>query len=151
MTKDMIKAGLAVRGVEALIDLMVSYVIFYGVAALTGSTTQQGGFYLRGAPFFIGLGLCLAYFVVFEAMLGATLGKLATHLRVVREADGGPIGWRASIIRNLMRLIDGLVLYLIGFIAVCLTRKRQRLGDLVANTMVVRRAREPSPLATKPV
>jgi hypothetical protein len=36
MTKEMIKAGLAVRGVEALIDLMVSYVIFYGVAALTG-------------------------------------------------------------------------------------------------------------------
>src|ERR1700674_1249729 len=44
---------------------------------------------------------------------GATLGKLATNLRVVRENDGGPIDWSASIIRNVLRLIDGLVLYMV--------------------------------------
>ena len=134
------KAGIAVRGVEAFIDLVVCYVIFYVTAAVTGHTIRDGGFRLAGAPFFIGLGLCLSYFVVFEAIWGATLGKLGTQLVVVRAADGAPISWRDAIVRNVMRLLDGLVLYLIGFVAMCLTRKRQRLGDLVAGTQVGRRA-----------
>ena len=102
-------AGIAVRGVEAFIDLVVCYVIMYVVAAITGQTTAGGGWKLTGAPFLVGLGLCLAYFIVLEATWGATLGKLATNLRVVTESDGGPIDWSASVIRNLLRLIDGIV------------------------------------------
>jgi uncharacterized RDD family membrane protein YckC len=133
-------AGIAVRGVEAFIDLVVCYVIMYVVAAITGQTTVGGGWKLSGAPFLVGLGLCLAYFIVLEATWGATLGKLATNLRVVRESDGGPIDWSAAIIRNVLRLIDGLLLYLVGFIAICVSPKRQRIGDKVAGTIVVRRA-----------
>jgi uncharacterized RDD family membrane protein YckC len=146
----MTKAGLAIRGIEALIDVVLCYLILYVVAAMTGNTIEGGGFYLDGASLIIGIGLCLLYFVVLEAMLGATLGKLATNLRVVSAADGTPIGWSAAIVRNLMRLVDGAVLYIIGFIAICPTEKRQRLGDLVAGTMVVRRAVRPSPTASKP-
>ena len=135
----MTRAGLAARGIEALIDLVLSYVILYIVAAATGSTTEGGGFYLSNGALYLGLALCLASFVVCEALWGATLGKLATNLRVVREDDGGPIGWSNAIIRNLMRFIDGLVFYLVGFICICVTSRRQRLGDLAAGTMVVRR------------
>jgi uncharacterized RDD family membrane protein YckC len=142
-------AGIAVRGVEALIDLAVCYAMLYVVAAITGNTIEGGGFHLTGSPFMVGVGLCLAYYIVLEAALGATLGKLATNLRVVRENDGGPIGWSASIIRNLLRLIDGLVFYIIGLIAICASKKRQRLGDMVAGTMVVRRAVQPAPVASK--
>jgi uncharacterized RDD family membrane protein YckC len=133
-------AGIVVRGVEALIDLIVCYVMLYVVAAITGNTIEGGGLHLTGAPVMVGVGLCLAYYIVLEAMWGATLGKLATNLRVVRENDGGAIGWSASIIRNLLRLIDGLVFYIIGFIAICASKKRQRIGDRVAGTIVVRRA-----------
>jgi uncharacterized RDD family membrane protein YckC len=132
-------AGIAVRGVEALIDLVVCYVLLYVVAAINGSTIAGGGLGLKGTPFVVGVGACLAYYIVLEAKWGATLGKLATSLRVVRETDEGPIGWRASMIRNLLRLIDGIVLYAVGFVAICATSKRQRLGDMVAGTIVVRR------------
>jgi uncharacterized RDD family membrane protein YckC len=143
-------AGIAVRGVEAFIDLVVCYVLLYIVAAITGNTVAGGGFDLPTGPLMVGLGLCIAYFVVFEAIRGATLGKLATNLRVVRENDGGPIDWSAAIIRNVLRPIDGLVLYLVGFIAICVSPKRQRIGDRVAGTIVVRRATHAvSPITTE--
>jgi uncharacterized RDD family membrane protein YckC len=140
-------AGVALRGVEAFIDLMVCYLILYSVAAVTHSTIDGGGFRLAGAPFILGVGACLIYYTVLEAMFGATLGKLATNLRVVRQEDGGPIGWSASVVRNVLRLIDGIVFYVIGFIAVCVSSKHQRLGDMAAGTTVVRRAIQPEPIA----
>jgi uncharacterized RDD family membrane protein YckC len=133
------KAGIALRGVAAFIDLIVIYVILYVVAAFSGHTTEGGGFALSGAPFLIGLALSLGYYTVFEATLGASLGKLATNLCVVTAADGTPIHWRESIVRNILRPIDGFVLYAVGLVSICCTQRRQRLGDLAAGTMVVRR------------
>jgi uncharacterized RDD family membrane protein YckC len=142
-------AGLAVRGVEALIDLVVVIVILYLVAVATGHTTD-GGFDLPTGPTLVGVVLCLAYFIVLEGLWGATLGKIATNLRVVRESDGEAIDWSAAIIRNLFRVIDGFVLYILGFIVICLTRKHQRLGDLVAGTVVVRRSPQTAPIPARP-
>jgi len=119
--------------------------MLYVVAASTGNTIPGGGFNLPSVPLLMGAGLCFAYFVILEATWGATLGKLATNIRVVRESDGGPIDWSAAIIRNVLRAIDGLVLYLIGFIAICVSAKRQRIGDKVAGTIVVRRAAQTAP------
>jgi uncharacterized RDD family membrane protein YckC len=133
-------AGIAVRGVEAFIDLLVCYGLLYVVAAMAGTTTPGGGVYLHNGALTMGAGLCFAYYVVLEATWGATLGKFATNIRVGRENDGGPIGWSAAIIGNVLRPVDGLVLYLVGFIAICVSPKRQRIGDKVAGTIVVRRA-----------
>ena len=84
--------------------------------------------------------LALAYFIVLEATQGATLGKMALGLRVTRT-DGAPITWTESIIRNLLRIIDGLFVYLIGAIFIWTSPLKQRLGDRVAKTVVVRRPR----------
>ena len=132
-------AGIAVRGVEAFIDLVVCYVLLHSIAAIAGTTISGGGFYLHNAPLMMGAGICFAYYVILEAAWGATLGKFATNIRVVRENDDGPIDWSAAIIRNVLRPIDGLLLYLVGFIAICVSPKRQRIGDKVAGTIVVRR------------
>jgi uncharacterized RDD family membrane protein YckC len=135
----MTPAGKGMRGLEALIDAFVCLVIFYVEAVLTGNTTAEGvGFDVTGVAALIGFAVCLAYFVVSEAVLGATIGKLLTKLRVVREVDGGPIGWGAAVIRNLFRIVDGFAFYLVGFITICVTSKHQRLGDIVAGTIVVR-------------
>ena len=84
--------------------------------------------------------LTLAYFIVLEATQGATLGKMALGLRVTRT-DGSPISLGESIIRNLLRIIDGLLVYLVGAIFVWTSPLKQRLGDRVAHTVVVRRPR----------
>ena len=82
--------------------------------------------------------LALVYFIILEATQGATLGKMALGLRVVKM-DGSPITWSESIIRNLLRIIDGLFIYLVGAIFVWTSPLKQRLGDRAAHTVVVRR------------
>ena len=81
--------------------------------------------------------LAIAYFIVMEATRGATLGKMALGLRVVK-LNGSPISWSESVIRNLLRIIDGLFAYLVGAIIIWNSPLRQRLGDRVAKTVVVR-------------
>ncbi len=82
--------------------------------------------------------LVLAYYIVMEATQGATLGKMALGLRVTKM-DGSPISWSESVIRNLLRIIDGLFFYLVGAILVWTSPLKQRLGDRVANTIVIRK------------
>jgi uncharacterized RDD family membrane protein YckC len=133
----MLYAGPGLRAVAGIIDIAVNLVILWIVAQAFGQT-KQDGFDLSGAPAFLGFALVLLYFIVMEATLGATLGKLIVKLRVVNEADGTPIGWSAAVVRNVLRIVDGIVLYLVGFILICTTAKRQRLGDKVAGTVVIR-------------
>ena len=81
------------------------------------------------------------YFIIMEAMLGATVGKMVLGIRVVK-LDGSPIGWSDSIVRNLFRIIDHIpygIPYLLGAILIWTSPIKQRLGDRVAHTVVVRR------------
>ena|SRR5689334_20631856 len=81
--------------------------------------------------------ITLAYYIVMEATQGATVGKMVLGLRVVR-ADGAPISWNESVIRNLLRIVDALFVYLVAAILVWNSPTRQRLGDRVAQTVVIR-------------
>ncbi|RRU02134.1 RDD family protein [Stenotrophomonas sp. 278] len=78
-----------------------------------------------------------AYTIVQEAIWGRTLGKRVLHLRVVAQ-DGAPIGWMASITRNLLRTVDMLPFgYALGLLSSLFDPHGRRLGDLVAGTVVV--------------
>ena len=79
------------------------------------------------------------YDVLFEVLAGGrTPGKRACGLRVVRSG-GQPIGFVASSVRNLLRLVDGpLTSYLAGIVAIVISERNQRLGDMAADTLVVR-------------
>jgi uncharacterized RDD family membrane protein YckC len=81
----------------------------------------------------------LGYFIAFETLWrGRTLGKAALGLRVV-TGEGAPVRFRHAAIRGLLGLVDFLLLG--GFLAVVFilfTKDNQRLGDLVAGTLVLR-------------
>ena len=69
---------------------------------------------------------------------GQTIGKRVLRLRVV-DAQGLRLQFSQVAIRNLLRVVDLLPgLYVVGGIATLFTRKAQRLGDLAANTVVIR-------------
>jgi uncharacterized RDD family membrane protein YckC len=125
--------GVGRRAVAVLIDSILLFVVGYLLAIGTGQTSQSG-FNLAGGPALLGIGL--AYFIVMEATRGATLGKLAMRLKVVKQ-DGTPMDWQASVVRNVLRLIDGFLFYLVGAIVVWVSKSRQRLGDMAAHTIVV--------------
>src|SRR2546423_13407962 len=84
--------------------------------------------------------LWVTYYAVLEGLFGATLGKRLAGLRVT-DLEGRRIGWRMAIVRNLARLLDVLPFaYLLGGILTLATKRHQRLGDMLAATVVVRLA-----------
>jgi uncharacterized RDD family membrane protein YckC len=68
---------------------------------------------------------------------GQTLGKRLLRLRVT-DVRGLQLQFSQIVIRNLLRFVDSLPLfYLVGGLACLINRRAQRLGDFVANTIVV--------------
>ncbi len=90
------------------------------------------------------------YFIVFEWLWnGQTPGKRLLKLRVIRE-DGRPITFWEALARNLLRIFDavpGFVVpvYSIGLIAIFLSGRDQRVGDIFAGTVVVRERSDEAP------
>jgi uncharacterized RDD family membrane protein YckC len=80
--------------------------------------------------------ISLLYFPYFWANGGATPGMRLFHIRVVRDADGGPVGWGAAILRLIGYWINGLVLYL-GYIWIFIDKRRRGWHDLIAGTVVI--------------
>lgn len=79
-----------------------------------------------------------AYFTIMEGRYGQTLGKMALGIKVVRESDGRAPGTKAAVLRTLMRIVDSIGSYLVAFVVALVSEKHQRLGDMVAKTLVVR-------------
>lgn len=79
----------------------------------------------------------LAYYVLMEWKIGGTIGKLLTGIRVIKTT-GEPLDLKASLIRNILRIIDFLPLfYIAGVISIWTSEKKQRIGDRLAKTVVV--------------
>lgn len=83
------------------------------------------------------------YPVLFEVLRGgATPGKKGMGL-IVLHRDGTPVGWTASLVRNLVRFVDFLPLcYGFGLASMLADREFRRLGDFAAGTVVVHKDAE---------
>lgn len=128
--------GVGWRALATVIDTALLAIVAYVIAWLNGTTTEAG-FELRGGPFFLMTLIMLAYYITLEGLFGSTVGKMILGLRVVK-LDGSAISWRASVVRNLLRFVDGIVFYLVGAILIWTSPQRQRLGDRLAETVIIR-------------
>lgn len=130
-------AGVGSRFSAALIDFAIQGALVIAVVVIAGLTL--GG---TAAAVVSSLGVFFA-FVVYDVLFevraaGRTPGKRALGLRVVL-ADGGPVTLRASAVRNMLRLVEGVATsYVPAIVSILLTRDNQRLGDLAAGTVVAR-------------
>ena len=134
-------AGLVARALAFAIDLLIRgalLAVLFAVLALLGQ-------------FGMGLGTILLflvtwwYMVLFEVLnQGRSPGKQLMGLRVIHD-DGTPIGWAASLTRNLLRFVDMLPFaYTLGILS-CLNHPAfKRLGDIAAGTLVVYRDNAPT-------
>lgn len=86
----------------------------------------------------LGFILYYGYFAAFEALWGGqTPGKRAVGLRVI-SVTGQPITTFDALLRNLLRIVDQMPgIYAVGVLSIFFTARNQRLGDLVAGTVVV--------------
>jgi uncharacterized RDD family membrane protein YckC len=137
------------RVLAGVIDLLVlaagAAVIFLAARALGGGDAE-----FTPALGVVVLGWALYYYFACESGGGQTLGKRAMGLRVVRP-DGSHADMREIFVRTILRVVDGLFLYLVGLVAMLLSgQRRQRLGDMAAGTIVVD-ARAAAPTVTPAV
>jgi len=127
-------AGALPRAQAWTVDLFLRMGVFM-LAAIPLSLFGVGG---KGLALLLLFALMWAYSVVCEVWLGGqTLGKRALGLRVV-NADGTPVTWLPSVVRNLLRVVDALPgVYGVGLISTLIDPHARRLGDIVAGTMVI--------------
>jgi uncharacterized RDD family membrane protein YckC len=139
------KAGIALRFVAVLLDgllVLLPLAIIVGLMSgggytASGDGTVSSGVTIDGNAVWLLLAFALAYYVACEAATGMTLGKRLVGIRVVDE-EGADMTFAAALIRNLLRLVDALFFYLIGFLFALASPRGQRLGDRAAHTIVVR-------------
>jgi uncharacterized RDD family membrane protein YckC len=144
-------AGLGSRFLAVMIDLLIqgaaNFVLIIVIALVFSAVEKTGG--LRhvsdtAAKWFTA-GIILFYFVLywgyfslFEAFRnGQTPGKRVLNIRVIKDS-GRQITFFEALARNLLRVVDWLPgIYLVGMISILVTKQNKRLGDLVADTIVV--------------
>lgn len=141
-------AGLGARSLAWLLDALIKL-----VAMVIGSIVLAMFGNFGDALYAIGLFILLWFYnVLFEVFNhGVTPGKAVLGLRVM-NANGTPVGWSGSVIRNLVRAVDVLPgCYAFGCASVLLSRDFQRLGDLAARTLVVYTQKESKSTLSVPV
>jgi uncharacterized RDD family membrane protein YckC len=108
------------------------------VAQINATVTQVSGALsaVIAAAAAITLIVWFLYYTLLEGRYGQTLGKWFVKVKVVKE-DGGPISYGDAAVRTILRIIDGLIDYLVGAILIWTSDKKQRLGDRLAHTAVV--------------
>ena len=120
------------RLIAVFIDHLLAFASMLFVVALVPESFPV----VKGILFFV---VYLAYFVVLEAVWSRTLGKYFQGL-VVRKLDGSRCDWKSSLIRGGLRILEVNPLLLGGLpagIAILSSQRKQRVGDMLAGTLVV--------------
>jgi uncharacterized RDD family membrane protein YckC len=132
-------AGPTRRFLAFLIDTGVVLVMtmllaaFFGLAGFVKADLAQGLMVIAYFVLSIGYGIVMEWF-----WRGKTLGKFVLNMRVM-DVQGLRLQFSQIVIRNLLRVVDSLpILYFVGGAAMWFSPRAQRLGDLAANTVVVR-------------
>lgn len=138
---DLTLAGLGSRIIAATVDVILVAVLVFAIAFGVSQLALGGnGGILFQALATIGVtAIVMGYLVGFEGWNeGRTPGKRMVGIRVV-TTSGDSIGFLAAFLRNLLRVIDFLpLMFVVGAASILLTKMNQRVGDIAANTLVVR-------------
>jgi len=142
----LILAGPMVRLVACTLDFFVKMVIFDLVqlgVAVTAAMSEDFAIAFALMAYFM---ISTLYQILFEWFWqGQTIGKRLLRLRVM-DSSGLKIQFSQIVIRNLLRAVDFIPAgYMVGGITAFVNKKSQRLGDLAANTIVVRTLPAPEP------
>jgi uncharacterized protein len=133
-------AGFWRRALASLLDNVVWFLFFVWIYAwiVGGAAAASDAAGIVAVLAF--LSLWFNYFALCEWRWGQTIGKNATGIQV-RSVDGAErLTYGQASIRNLLRLVD---FFGIGELMIAAGKRKQRLGDKAARTIVIRRG--PSP------
>jgi len=130
-----------------MMALILTWIIAYNLSAGVRSVSRvivgesrEGSLWIFAISLLITFLIIFGYFVIFETIWsGQTPGKRWLKLRVIQE-DGRPISFFSALARNLIRIADLLPppFYSLGIVSVFASARAKRVGDYVANTVVIK-------------
>ena len=138
---DLMVVGCLAVAVAVTLSFLAS--IFAAIPVISQAITDFAG----AIQVILGFVISVFYAIVLEWFWrGQTVGKRMLGLRVMDER-GLTLSFRQIVLRNLFRIIDVLpsAFYLVGGVSCLLTKRCQRLGDLAAGTLVIRRRKLEEP------
>jgi uncharacterized RDD family membrane protein YckC len=119
-----------------LIAVFIDHLVAFGLMLLTVAFVPESLPFVKAILFFT---IYLSYFVILEGLWSRTLGKYLQGL-IVRKLDGSNCGWKAAFIRGGLRMFEVNPLLFGGIpagLVVIVSKRKQRIGDLLAGTLVV--------------
>jgi uncharacterized RDD family membrane protein YckC len=119
-----------------LIAVFIDHLIAFALTMLVLAFVPESLPMVKAVLFFL---IYLVYFVVMETLFSRTLGKLFQGL-VVRKLDGSRCDWKAALIRSALRIVEVNPLLLGGLpagLVIITSERKQRIGDILAGTLVV--------------
>lgn len=119
-----------------LIAAFIDHLIAFGLMMLVVAFVPESLPLVKAVLFFL---IYLAYFVMLEGLWSRTFGKFFQGL-IVRKVDGTPCDWKAALIRGGLRIFEVNPLLLGGLpagLVIIASARKQRIGDLLAGTLVV--------------
>jgi len=136
-------ARLGAYVVDIAIQIGVAFVVFLVAGLVAGGAALTDSGLLQGSAIIVGVLAILVYFLwtlfyfpYFWSHGGQTPGMRMTHVKVVRDVDGGPITFGPAFLRLVGYWINNLVFY-IGFIWILVDKRRRGWHDLIAGTCVI--------------
>jgi uncharacterized RDD family membrane protein YckC len=126
-----------------MIDGIILFAVNFVISLALGLSTpqfigvQQGtaGLMAIAVSWFAGMAIQIAYEVFFIGKYGATLGKQACKIKVVR-ADGSPVGYALATGRFFAKILSSITL-LIGYIIAAFDSEKRALHDRICDTRVI--------------
>jgi uncharacterized RDD family membrane protein YckC len=130
------------RTAALLLDLLILGTVLFGLnlarAWILESTGTDGGWVAITFTIVVNFLVLFGYPLTFETLRGRTPGKMALGLRVV-TVEGSPARFRHAAIRSVFWLVDFFgTAGVAALLATMLSKRHQRLGDMVAGTVVLR-------------
>ena len=138
-------AGLWPRFLALLSDFLLFCVVLFPVTRLVKGVWIMSaadhrwshGLFVTDPLCIASLAIMLLYFVLLEGLTGVTFGKWIVGIRVERVGGGKP-GLLGGLLRNVLRIVDGLPLFsILGIVLILTSPEKARFGDRVAKTRVV--------------
>lgn len=139
-------AGLMSRFLAWLLDTVVSVLVAAALLTVLSVTLLAFPGFGSALAFITWFLIDWGYMILLESLWsGQTIGKRALGLRVIQES-GVRVSFFQSLLRNVARPIDRLpFFYFVGAIAALFSRSQQRLGDMLAGTIVVKERKLKAP------
>ncbi len=133
------ESNLGSRILAGFIDYLIIYAFFFVYIYTFGAPDPDGGYSVNGLPALIPVLFWGIMTVGLEQLFGATIGNSITRLKPVSiNGISKKVSLGQSLLRHLFDPIDMFFFGLVGILTIQNSEKNQRVGDIVAKTIVIK-------------